>query len=314
MTNQISRQTEVSSHRRQISSATAYISLVVAAGVLALPMLIYGPMATGHDTLEQLNFTHHFSEQFWSWRVVASMAFGYESWPWKSHLVRVSPLFELRVLSLATVRQNPSLQPLQCGRIPGAARFRDLRVPMAANSSQPERSSRKCHPLHVDAISSCRGFLSPHRSIRVLGFRLDALNFIFCDSGLTQKTFRDCRRCICASNTEPPGQRGDIFSDSIGCNTHPFRARRENSVCPPRRRRNDARCRALELLLLAGALPCPILPRESFVRSGYILADKRSDNFRRPAPGEFDGPLHRFSFIEHAYHGCLHHFLLPRNS
>jgi hypothetical protein len=36
-----------------------------AAVVLALPMLIYGPMVQGHDTTEHLNFARHFSEQFW---------------------------------------------------------------------------------------------------------------------------------------------------------------------------------------------------------------------------------------------------------
>lgn len=37
----------------------------VAAVILALPMLLYGPMAQGHDTDEHLNFARHFSEQFW---------------------------------------------------------------------------------------------------------------------------------------------------------------------------------------------------------------------------------------------------------
>lgn len=34
--------------------------------VLGLPMLLYGPLVDGHDYYEHLNFTRHFSEQFWS--------------------------------------------------------------------------------------------------------------------------------------------------------------------------------------------------------------------------------------------------------
>src|SRR5260370_21659544 len=42
-------------------------SIVAAAAVaLALPMLLYGPMAQGHDTTEHLHFARHFSKQFWS--------------------------------------------------------------------------------------------------------------------------------------------------------------------------------------------------------------------------------------------------------
>jgi len=33
--------------------------------ILALPMLIYGPMVNGHDTYEHLNYCRHFAEQFW---------------------------------------------------------------------------------------------------------------------------------------------------------------------------------------------------------------------------------------------------------
>ena len=33
--------------------------------LLGLPMLHYGPLVDGHDTHEHLNFTRHFSEQFW---------------------------------------------------------------------------------------------------------------------------------------------------------------------------------------------------------------------------------------------------------
>jgi hypothetical protein len=45
---------------------TPYLLLVGAAAVvLALPMLLFGPMAQGHDTTEHINFARHFSEQFW---------------------------------------------------------------------------------------------------------------------------------------------------------------------------------------------------------------------------------------------------------
>ncbi|MDP9340121.1 MAG: 6-pyruvoyl-tetrahydropterin synthase-related protein [Acidobacteriota bacterium] len=37
----------------------------LAALVLALPVLIYGPMVGGHDTYEHLNFREHFVRQFW---------------------------------------------------------------------------------------------------------------------------------------------------------------------------------------------------------------------------------------------------------
>lgn len=37
----------------------------LAAIVLGLPMLIYGPMIRGHDTMEHLNFSRHFADQFW---------------------------------------------------------------------------------------------------------------------------------------------------------------------------------------------------------------------------------------------------------
>src|SRR5271166_633049 len=32
---------------------------------IGFPMLVYGPLVDGHDTYEHLNFTKHFSEQFW---------------------------------------------------------------------------------------------------------------------------------------------------------------------------------------------------------------------------------------------------------
>jgi len=32
---------------------------------VGFPMLVYGPLVDGHDTYEHLNFTKHFSEQFW---------------------------------------------------------------------------------------------------------------------------------------------------------------------------------------------------------------------------------------------------------
>ncbi len=39
--------------------------LGTAAVILAIPMLIYGPLPQGHDTEQHLNYTRHFSEQFW---------------------------------------------------------------------------------------------------------------------------------------------------------------------------------------------------------------------------------------------------------
>lgn len=43
----------------------AICALGIAAVVLALPMLIYGPMPSGHDTFEHLTFFRNFSQQFW---------------------------------------------------------------------------------------------------------------------------------------------------------------------------------------------------------------------------------------------------------
>ncbi len=37
-----------------------------AAIILALPLLIHGPMLQGHDTYEHINYSQHFSEQFWA--------------------------------------------------------------------------------------------------------------------------------------------------------------------------------------------------------------------------------------------------------
>jgi len=34
--------------------------------ILALPMILYGPMLQGHDTFEHLNYSRHFSQQFWA--------------------------------------------------------------------------------------------------------------------------------------------------------------------------------------------------------------------------------------------------------
>jgi hypothetical protein len=39
--------------------------VTVAAVVLALPMLLHGPLAQGHDATEHINFARHFSQQFW---------------------------------------------------------------------------------------------------------------------------------------------------------------------------------------------------------------------------------------------------------
>ena len=40
--------------------------LAAVAVVLALPMLLYGPMLHGYDTREHLSYSRHFSEQFWA--------------------------------------------------------------------------------------------------------------------------------------------------------------------------------------------------------------------------------------------------------
>jgi hypothetical protein len=40
--------------------------LALAAVIFALPMLVFGPMLQGHDTFEHLNYSRHFSEQFWA--------------------------------------------------------------------------------------------------------------------------------------------------------------------------------------------------------------------------------------------------------
>jgi hypothetical protein len=39
--------------------------VLTASVLLGLPMLLYGPLVDGHDTYEHLNFTGHFSQQFW---------------------------------------------------------------------------------------------------------------------------------------------------------------------------------------------------------------------------------------------------------
>jgi uncharacterized membrane protein len=39
--------------------------VAAAAVVLALPMLLHGPLVQGHDASEHINFARHFSEQFW---------------------------------------------------------------------------------------------------------------------------------------------------------------------------------------------------------------------------------------------------------
>jgi hypothetical protein len=43
-----------------------FLFLTAIAVILALPMLLYGPLAQGHDTLEHINYARHFSDQFWS--------------------------------------------------------------------------------------------------------------------------------------------------------------------------------------------------------------------------------------------------------
>lgn len=53
--------------RNAFSGKRFSILLVVGfAIVLALPMLLYGPLIDGHDTHEHLNYIKHFSEQFWT--------------------------------------------------------------------------------------------------------------------------------------------------------------------------------------------------------------------------------------------------------
>lgn len=67
--NQMSRQvTCQESHMpaERVSSAVAILMLIATAVVLALPMLIYGPMVNGHDTYQHLNFAHYFAQQFYS--------------------------------------------------------------------------------------------------------------------------------------------------------------------------------------------------------------------------------------------------------
>lgn len=41
------------------------LTLGAAAVILALPLLLHGPMVKGHDTYQHLNYCRHFSEQFW---------------------------------------------------------------------------------------------------------------------------------------------------------------------------------------------------------------------------------------------------------
>jgi len=50
----------------RVASVLQYgFAIAAAAVVLTLPMLIYGPMVSGHDTYEHLHFSEHFTEQFW---------------------------------------------------------------------------------------------------------------------------------------------------------------------------------------------------------------------------------------------------------
>lgn len=52
-------------HVERVPLAVAVITLGAAAVILALPMLMYGPMVNGHDTYQHLNYSYHFSQQFW---------------------------------------------------------------------------------------------------------------------------------------------------------------------------------------------------------------------------------------------------------
>jgi uncharacterized membrane protein len=49
-----------------LSNYLSAFFLLAAAFLLALPVLIHGPMVQGHDTYEHLNFSRHFAEQFWA--------------------------------------------------------------------------------------------------------------------------------------------------------------------------------------------------------------------------------------------------------
>src|SRR6185312_11018502 len=76
--------------RNAFSGKRFSILLVVGfAIVLALPMLLYGPLIDGHDTHEHLNYVKHFSEQFWTGNL-SSLAYGHECWPGKPDFFRVS--------------------------------------------------------------------------------------------------------------------------------------------------------------------------------------------------------------------------------
>jgi hypothetical protein len=58
--------TAVSETRMLILRPVDILLMAAAAILLTLPVLLYGPMVGGHDTYEHLNFTEHFTEQFWS--------------------------------------------------------------------------------------------------------------------------------------------------------------------------------------------------------------------------------------------------------
>ena len=49
-----------------LSNYLSAFFILAAAFLLALPVLIHGPMVQGHDTYEHLNFSRHFAEQFWA--------------------------------------------------------------------------------------------------------------------------------------------------------------------------------------------------------------------------------------------------------
>lgn len=53
------------SKRMPLKPVKPILVLAVAALVLVLPVLIYGPVFLGHDTREHLSFGQHFAEQFW---------------------------------------------------------------------------------------------------------------------------------------------------------------------------------------------------------------------------------------------------------
>jgi hypothetical protein len=55
-----------SANGRSLSRIACFSIIFAAVTLLALPLLIHGPMPAGHDTTEHINFSKHFAEQFWA--------------------------------------------------------------------------------------------------------------------------------------------------------------------------------------------------------------------------------------------------------